>query len=383
MRTIFVAMTIGLVTMAAHGEPALGKTRVAAGMTVYLDTKDTRLFYYAPGEIQIATDPSGGPDLRFLQIIYTGSEVTGDPGDFVARSVLSFKIVMDKVNSDALKNAKAALGVGARLLPLPIKHMETRLVYTPIVDDAPVADKATEVRDGRLEESDAATATPTYDTALWSERIYTVNPDPYSSQALWEAFHKGQVLISVSYVYFAEGDTEGYSVAKGNPEAIPKELQEMLKAEGEKKVVPILANVVTVRADADKWPDRFKRIDLNQSVPPGYPALDIRCYDFNNSLTPTLALKTVEIKAMGVGGTPVTRTVTFKAATPDIASASLKFPFAVRMDKPFSYRIISVTVEGDRQVGDWKEGPGWAKLLDITSPPPAKPKPADDEGGGD
>ena len=133
-------------------------------------------------------------------------------------------------------------------------------------------------------------------------------------------------------------------------------------------------------ADAARFPDRFRRIDLNQGVPPGFAALEIRCYDFDNGLRPDLAQKSVDVRATGVGGRTLLRSATFRAATPDVATATVRFPQAVRLDRAFQWRTVEVARDGVATVGRWATRADWIPVLDVTSPPEARPpRPPDPE----
>jgi hypothetical protein len=370
----------GLLSGALYAEPAFSLARPAGPIpVVYPDTRNSHVFYYPPGSLRVADDPQGGPDLRFLQMIYMGTEATGDPGRFLARSVLSFRVIMEAPTPADLRAAKAALPAGTVLQPTPIRRMESSLVWTPLAadpttDPAPAPVKESSVN-GRLEDSERANAAA---TAYWTERVFTLNPDPLSSQALWEALHKGQVILSLTYSFFSEGDTQGVTEITSTGGALPPAVAELAKKTGEsKQVFPVRSDAFAILADAKRFPDRFIRIDINQSVPPGYAALDIRCYDFDNALRPDLARKSVEIRATGVNGRPVTRSVMFRASAPEVASAGLKFPVAVRLDQPFSFRIIEIFTDGRQKVSAWKSNEKWYELLDVTTPPDQRPKSPD------
>lgn len=378
-----LALALALAVIGAGGalcgaEPALGRPRAAGPLSViYPDAQNALAFYYPPGSLHVAEDAAGGPDLRFLQMIYMGSHATDDPGRFIARSVLSFRVRMSAPSGADLAAARAALPAGARLLPLPIRRAETTVVWTPLADTTAATPAASPepqaAGSGRLEDADGGAVT---DGGYWTERIFTLNPDPLSSQALWDALQKRRVLLSVSYTFFSAGDTEGPTAVSGTADAVGAIATAAPRPHATKEdVAAVRTDTLAIVLAPSAVADRLKRVDLNQAVPPGYAALDIRCYDFGNALRPDLALKTVEVAASGVSGRPVTRAVSFRSSTPDVTSATLRFPFAVRLDRPFRYRVTEVSRDGDAHVGAWHEQAEWARLLDLTSPTPATPSP--------
>ena len=121
-----------------------------------------------------------------------------------------------------------------------------------------------------------------------------------------------------------------------------------------------------VTADLSRWPAIVRRVDINESAPPGYAALDVYCYDFSQGAESSLYEKQVEIEAAGVGGRPVTLTASFTRSQPDLYARSLRFPVAVRLDRPYRFRIVQVAQDGTSTTTPWRDRPSWTDLLDVT-----------------
>ncbi len=103
--------------------------------------------------------------------------------------------------------------------------------------------------------------------------------------------------------------------------------------------------------DAKQFPRIVQRIDINDSAPPGYAALDIYCYDFNqgDEASP-LYEKQIEIDA--AEHHRPTRAVegAFSRAHPDLFARSLRFPVAVRLDKPYRFRVLEIARTARRRL---------------------------------
>ena len=205
----------------------------------------------------------------------------------------------------------------------------------------------------------------------WTERIYTLTLDNDTSQLFWSALQQGQVVLSVGYAFMADG------VANEAPQVKltgPAELTDALRARidagstdpRQRPAFAIRAGAFAVTVDAIKWPDLFKRGDINERMPPGYAALDVYCYDFQKQEA-GIYEKRVDIEADGVGGRPVSIQARFQRKQPDIYARSLRFPFAVRLDRPYRYRVVTILSDGRIQETPWQVRTSWTQLLDVTA----------------
>ena len=370
---VWIVTSFFVAAARAHCEPVFASAKTFGGMTVYADSKSPTTWYYAPGKLAIAQDKDNKPDISFLQMRYTGTAATGDQGQFRTRSILSFRVLMSSPGSlsvarAAMKNARLNV---RQLKPLAIRRMETMLNYTPIAPSTPAPDQADEkpIGAGDLQAGDKTVASDEY----WTERTYTLAPDDLTSQALWEAFQSGKVILSLSYAFFAEGiAADTTPIISGNVK-IPGLLDDKDKAQGNTQL--IAADVVAVSVDAKTLPDRFRKIDINDSVPASYAVLSVYCFDFNNALRPDLYEKNVEIQATSVIGKPLWKTVSFSKTTPDLYSSALKFQFAVSLREPYKFRVHEINNDGEETISPWQNGKSWSQMLDVTTPETERPKP--------
>jgi len=129
----------------------------------------------------------------------------------------------------------------------------------------------------------------------------------------------------------------------------------------------VLADAFSVEIDAARWPVLMKKLDINEEIPPGYPALEVRCYDFSDNLRPDLYSKTVEFKAQGVGRGEVITKVRFDRKNQDLTMYNIRFLYAVKIDKPLYYRITEISDNALPEKSEWKEVKSWNALIDVTS----------------
>jgi hypothetical protein len=256
------------------------------------------------------------------------------------------------------------------------------LVYAPVGAEGTGEEEQALPR-GHFESAEGASGATA--NAYWSERIYTLALDPAGSQLFWDSLQQGRLVLSVGYAFFAFGIPPAAPLAEltGTPKLLA-ELRDAIASPsagaGASATEPppstlVRAGATGIAVDARAWPDLFRRIDVNETVPPGYAALDVYCYDFNNALRPDLYEKQVEIDAEGMGRRRIALTTTFRRESPDLYAASLRFRLAVRMDRPYRFRVIELKDDGTTIELPWRERASWAEILDVTSPPEARPTP--------
>jgi hypothetical protein len=341
--------------------PDLRKPRPAGALIVYPDDRRTNIFYYGPGEIALAADADGRPQLSFLEARYTGTAAAGDKGASMFRSLLTLTVKQTGVEPWALASVRRAAGIGtaAELRPLPIQRLEAQLAYTPLrpadvavaatpppsaPPSAPPADDATPLPDGHFESSDDAGA-----SAHWTRRTYVLALGPDEAQLFGDSLRRGRLVLSLTYSFVAMGAGE--------------------KAGAPTSEARVRTGATSIAVDAARWPALLRRVDVNESLPPGYAALHVYCYDFNNALRSDLYEKQVEIEAEGIGGGKVALATVFASAQPDLYARSVRFPVAVRFDRPYRFRVTETALDGTTRAEAWRAVGSWDHILDVTTPP--------------
>lgn len=376
---VFYFLVVGITL---RGQPDFNQVVTCGELRCFRDAQRTDMAYYAPGKLLLLEDDQGKPDLDFIQTRYTGSAAYGDRGENQFWSLIRFAVKLETFSAGQLKKAKELLWPGGKglLRPLPVAGIQTAMVFTAIgEDDQPVENALV---NGSLS-SDNERGIKS-NGAFWKEREYTLKLDPYSAQALAKSLEKGPSLISLQYAFFSAGVKESAveDIITEGESAIFETLKKHLDQSKDSlpsEVICVRSDVLPVTIDVIKWPDLIRQIDINEEVPPGYAALEVRCYDFNNNLRPDLFAKKVEVKAEGVGHGEVIVQVTFTSKAADLYVHQIKFPYAVRLDKPVFYRVTSIGDESPPHKGDWIQHPLWSGLIDITSSGDEKPEPEEPE----
>jgi hypothetical protein len=360
----------------AGAVPDLASRRTTGAMMVFADDQRPDLFYYAPLEIRLVAAPDGKPDFSFVEMRYTGSALSRDRGLVLHRSFVTLRVQLPPHSADELARCARSLGVGGRaadLRPLPIRRLEAALIYSSIGTSPDTTARA--LPGGRFQGSREAEGPA--GESYWTERVFTVGVDSLTAQALHATLENGQLSMSLGYAFVADGRLarEPWGAVDG-PQALSEALGRELSGPSGTDLARrdsvlrrvVVAGAIPIRVDARRWPDLLRRVDVDADSRAGFAALEVYCYDFRDNRRPDLYEKQVEVEAESVGGQPVRLQVAFARAHPDVYSASLRFPVAVKLDRPYHYRVAELRPDGSSTQGNWRAGRDWVGLLDLTTP---------------
>ncbi len=378
MRYSLAVAAIVLLLAAPGGvgaKPVASPVHQVGDLRIIGDSDRDDRFYLLPGSMQLVTADDGGPDLKLFITRYVGSSVFGDSGDFEIESLLRFRVqLVQRVEThrDVLVDwLRTELGVRRpTVVALPISRIDSRVVYTPL-DTEESSDDASEALsvDGFL---DPIGHSPR--RKFWQEREFVVSLDDHTAQLFWNQWRDdGALLLSLDYAFWADlVMEEGGEIASEGE--VPEELQDILDEQDEgiagdgetERLTMVYADVLPVRVDGVAFPDRFERLDLNDSLPPTYPFLKVYCYDFRDQVDPELFEKSVEFVAQGVTGGETMKTVVFSIDDVDVRIQTVRFPFAVDLSQPYQYRVRQVYLSGEIAESEWETRDSWASIVDIS-----------------
>ncbi len=373
MHRSFICAGLTLLAGIAAAQPDLSRKQLLHGILVCPDARQGNTYYYLPNDLTIKEGSGGRPELRFLMMRYVGTAAAGDQGKFRNKNILQIDVAMKPRNRDSLALAKRELQrTQPRLVfgPLPIKRVDAVLNFTPATDTASI----------RLGRADLESTTDKGESSsgdYWQERTFTLSVDNTTAEIFAHSLKKGMLALSVGYAFVARGKIEGNAEVSGTgrlPAGFRKIMEEIVRpasatdttlAEG---VVHASAFGITI--DSTEY-DRFvKQVDINESLPPGYSVLSIYDYDFNNELRPDLFEKLVEVEAVGAGGGIVQASADFRSNQPELYCRSVRFKYAVQLNKPYRYRIREFSQSGEEKISPWVSVEDWTPILDVTTRTP-------------
>lgn len=396
-------------------QPVMNNKERINNLDIFPDLKKKNVYYLPPGDLYLASDNFGKPSLKFLQMRYTGSQATGDQGKMNFKSLLQFTIRMKNPDGNTIREIKNTLSKRTKssieLRTLPIQNMEALLIYASVENQKDGKNNMYSVNGGNLENSENEENNGN-SGEFWTERTYTLNLDNATSQLFWNAIEKGQSMISLAFTYYVNGVKPmppliSLNVSAEVAESVKKQIESSFKKndDPEKKInekpleintrvdyadslrkeliaqlnLDTLSDTLTkpfiyktdafaINVDAKKYPDIIKKVDINAAfIPPDFAVMEVRCYDFNNSLRNDLYAKKIEIEATGMNGKPVVQRASFYSTAPDISYAGIRFKYAVKMNLPYRYRIVEIKNDTDPVYSNWITQKNWNKIIDITT----------------
>ncbi len=357
--------------------PDLSTQQTIHSITVTQDHSDSHVFYFWPGAIDVATRSSdGGPELALSLARYSGSVVRNDAGETSLRANLYLRLQMASIEPDLLDHVRAQLyqdtGRPVTLRPMPVNRLDASLML-PMVDGE--GDSQIDVNAVVESVGQEAGQTP-----FWTERDMFIPLDARTAELLEHQLRDGALAMSLNYsvvsrVYDStqaagELETSGSGeLAEGFDDELDEALAQIEAAAAAQTpaLISIAANAVPISVDANRFPDRIQRYDIDAALPPSYPSLTVYCYDFREQLRPDLFEKSVEIQAIGVAGGVTTYTTRFNNYQPDLYAQTIKFPFAVDLRQPYRWRSHEILNTGEQLSSAWQQSDSWVGIIDASS----------------
>ena len=350
-----------------QSQPNLSSQETIKGVAVYGDLKKSDIFYFVPQGIELDADTNGKPNFTFAKMTHIASRAAGRE-NWKKTSMIQFKIRKSGINRNMLKEIKSVLKkrinpqAKLTLVPIPIHRIQANLVYTNLDTDS------TQVLKNNYYNTEKSKK-----GGIWSTKTFTLRPDKFTSQSLWDAFKNDKGLLSIAYAIWTKGKhTDSISYRYTGPKELESIFQNLNKESKDSTQLNteealISAGAIQVNVDLKKWPDLLKEIGFGSTLSPRYGLVDVYCYDFSDNIRPDLIGKIVEFKAHGAGNGFVNAEVSFKKSNPDIVAHALKFEYAVRLDMPLKYRIIELTETGEVNTGIWQEKESWSSIIEVSS----------------
>jgi len=364
----------------AIAQPDMARKYVFGDFAVYRDADVYDRFYYLPGDLQVATDVDEKPDFKLLLMRYTGTSAYDDQGSHRFRNLMQMRIIHKSMPEDDLKALRQQLRTivaNPELRPFPVKNLKTVIVYS-VPGTTDNEENAISDQESYFSQEGSGIVNNEY----WKERSFVTRLDNTAANLFWDALQAQKTILSVGFAFYSDVfnsertdlDISGAKDAVSKLNEMMNSTKENAKADSLLDTRVIKAGAFEVIIDTERWPDLVKKVDINEQIPPDYAALNVYCFDFNNELRNDLAQKKIEIEATGVGGRTVALKYTFRNDTPDIYACDLKFPYAVRIDTPYRYRITEITTTGAVTRTEWFTSGSWHEILDITTKSDSQPE---------
>ncbi|MBK6936758.1 MAG: hypothetical protein IPH18_07605 [Chitinophagaceae bacterium] len=339
---------------------------------MFKDSRQPDLWYYMPSDYHVMVGPDGGPSITLMQMRYTGTVASGDNGLKKSSNIFQFKIGVDTAHHRKLTSLQQAVKntrPGAQLRMLPVRKFSSVLVFSG-TGTTSETDSVTVVKSSGYAES--ADENADINNSYWNERIVTFRVSDEDAQIIAAAIKENKVVLSFGYAFYTGfSDSANSSITSNIDKEVRSQIAGVLSGinKDDSNIVMIKADAIPLKADINKWPSVIVKTDINESMPAKFPVFVIYCYDFNNGLRSDLYAKRIEVKARSVNGSDIETAFTFRQARPEQFAKNIRFPYAVRFDRPFYYRVTEINNDGETTSTDWIKRDSWTELIDITTPP--------------
>jgi hypothetical protein len=367
VRVCIATLATCFVLDCCYAKPLFASAEVISEHLVYRDSEKANKYYYLPEPIVIAETDDGRPDLSLLLTRYVGTAHQGDQGEWINRNLLTVRFRMKQTEKSDINAIKATLrsrGIrNAKVDSLPLYAVAASIQYTPIDSETSIG-----LSGSGFATSDEADARA---VANWRERAYLLSLGENDAELLVDALEQGQVLISFSYAYLARFDSRdeadfNVTGAEELVEGLAEQVAEIVPKTAS-NIAAAYSDAIALVLDPTVAEQHITKLDINESMPPGYAVLDIYCFDFQQDIIPGQYAKRVEIKATSPTGKTFTTALAFTNGDPEVYGQRLRVPYAVDFKRPYRYRVISVMKTGQQEeVTPWTERTRWAEVLDIT-----------------
>lgn len=368
-KKVNIVLMLVLISINVFTQPKKSSRRNIDGVIVYQDMLKRTRYYYVPYGLKLVVNKEGKPHFKFIQMRYTGTKVTEDENSKRFRSLLSFRVANHIPSKSTINGIILKLrGEGVTiqdLQPIAISNLDSELVYATNNEVKDTISKS--FKNGFFENTENNNRNQN-----WKERDFILRLDNEDAQLFRESLQNNRPTISLNYAFLAKFKSDDFDkiVATGSEEFVRKFEEGNKKNDpSEDELIEIEINVGSLSIDinTNKWPDLIKQIDLNERVPAEYAALDVYCYDFNNAIRDDLDSKRIEIKAISINGKEIVFKNTFTRTQPDIYAKNIKFIYAVKLSKPYQYRVTEIFNDGTSMQTDWLTKKQWYGVLDITA----------------
>jgi len=334
---------------------------------IYKDISNPSVYYYAPSKLRLVKNSEGKPDFQMLKMRYVGTQCSNDASESHNTNIVQLRIEMPSLTTQKIKNIKKQLQSyrTIKLKPMRITSIDSKLLV-PVKSKDSVSKLQTIGETNKIGVTDKSGLSTS--KSYWNERVFTFSLSAQEASLLEIQINDKKLALTFSYTFNADtSDPMDYEDISG-----VKEIKEILHESDENEINlvnrVIFSDAFEISISIDKWPELIKEIDINESVPPAYAAVEVKCYDFYENLRPDLYLKTLEVAATSVDGSKEVLVETkFYSKQPEINTRRIHFPYAVLVNKPLKYRITELTLDGIKSKGEWQKTESCSALIDITT----------------
>ena len=338
--------------------------QIIEDVIIYKDVLDSSLYYYAPSKLQLVLDESGKPDFQMLKMRYIGTQCSNDEAFSHTTNLVQLRIEIPAQQKKVLDKIKSKLGKNSKLKPIRITGIESKLLV-PVkgIDSVAKSKVIGQTTNASADGKEGLSTSKSY----WSERMFSFNLTDKETMVLETQISDKTLALSFNYSFYAKTTNPLDDTVLKGPQGLVDKINEDIEKILLDRVIE--SDAFEILIDTEKWPDLVKEIDINESVPPAYAAVEVKCFDFCENLRSDLYLKIIEVSTRSVDDTKdIAIEAKFYSKQPEINTKHIHFPYAVLVGEPFKYRITELSLKGVKKLGEWQFTDTCSAIIDITTP---------------
>jgi hypothetical protein len=333
MRTALAATLILSCAVQLAAAPVLDEGRRTAVGWTYPDHADRNLWWLPPPAPQLV-EVGGRPGVDFTVFNYQGARATADSGSAWTGAMLQFTLTVPD-STAAAAAARRVLGPSVELRTMASAGIHADVVFAGV----------NSVRSAGGSDDDEA-------AGAWRERSFSLGLTPEEVAVIHDAWQAGAVILSVN----TSVDAQAFATKPEDEEANPE-------------IVTVTVDSVTVAIDVDRYPETFRVLQLDATMPLGYTSLELGCAELTEGWgLDDLSMVVAVAEAEAVNGDVISKKLRFTRRS--AAAQELSFDRAVRLDHGYLLRVVRIYASGLSEEAPPRRIDVWQGFEDICSSPP-------------
>lgn len=354
----------------AWSAPDLNTALTFEQAKVLQDRENQNVFYLLPTSLGLAQVDDGGPHLFLSLTQYLGTNAREDSDVFELYASLRLRVVVNRADQQQRREVERQLASrfnrDIELRDLPLDQVDAQLI-SGASGETPIE---------QVRQFDQATEQTL--SSSWTERDLVMSYSPDQAEIIERILLQGDTGLSLSYQLKSrawrtgeselESSSSGFNNEGGVEDGVLEPLDELNSDDQQPTLQVVVADTLAIKLAPEYHESRLRRYFLDGALPASYPSLAVYYFDMRNGLAGDIFLRQVQVEAAGVAGGVTRFSAFFEASRSNDYAATVRFPYAANLSKPYRWRVIDVLQTGEMKTGPWVVGTDWNTVINASGP---------------